>query len=448
MKLKYVFIIASLFWAGLLYAQQPVTVECRTGEGMGEKLQLYRVERGNKVKMADAVYNRNGYYGFKFIPEYEGFYVIGDEKRREYPLYLKSGDMVSLYMDRDTAYLTGKRNTPENKVLYNWVALSGRVKAKAFRLTSSSSTFHDFFPDFELFLSAADKFKTGIRTKNARFDELMKRSVEFEKDLYGITFLYTPRSVHPKKAERPAYYATIADPEKYKDDVVLQFPYGMDLVNKYITFSTLENGLPNELETVLSLLPNRNLKGEMSVRRAGGFKSYFEYKQFLKGVPDDLTADQRQRIEEVGARLYEARKGQPAADFTYPDAFGKEVSLSDFRGKVVVVDVWATWCGPCRGELPHLKKLEEEMTGKEVVFIGVSVDEEKNRDKWKKFLVDEQLPGVQLFANGWSKITKDYKITGIPRFMVFDREGQIVEAQAPRPSNPDLKALLEEELEK
>ena len=146
--------------------------------------------------------------------------------------------------------------------------------------------------------------------------------------------------------------------------------------------------------------------------------------------------------------MYEARKGQLSADFTYPDASGKQVSLSDFRGKVVLVDVWATWCGPCRGELPHLKKLEEEMKGKEVVFIGVSVDEEKNYDKWKKFIADEQLPGIQLFANGWSKITKDYKITGIPRFMVFDREGKVVESVAPRPSNPDLKALLEEELRK
>ena len=146
--------------------------------------------------------------------------------------------------------------------------------------------------------------------------------------------------------------------------------------------------------------------------------------------------------------MYEAQKGQVAADFTYPDSSGKQISLADFKGKVVLVDVWATWCGPCRGELPHLKKLEEEMKGKEVVFIGVSVDEAKDRAKWKKFIVDEQLPGIQLFASGWSKITKDYKIEGIPRFMVFDREGKIVDATAPRPSNPALKALLEEVLDK
>ena len=69
-------------------------------------------------------------------------------------------------------------------------------------------------------------------------------------------------------------------------------------------------------------------------------------------------------------------------------------------------------------------------------------------EKWKKFIVDEQLPGVQLFAGGWSKITQDYKITGIPRFMVFGKDGSIVESNAPRPSNPALKKMLEAELKK
>lgn len=55
---------------------------------------------------------------------------------------------------------------------------------------------------------------------------------------------------------------------------------------------------------------------------------------------------------------------------------------------------------------------------------------------------------MQLFADGWSQIVKDYKIKGIPRFMVFDREGKVVSSDAPRPSDPALKALLEAELKK
>ena len=125
------------------------------------------------------------------------------------------------------------------------------------------------------------------------------------------------------------------------------------------------------------------------------------------------------------------------------------VSLSDFKGKVVVVDVWATWCTPCKAEIPHLKKLEKEFEGNnDIVFIGVSVDKAKDKEKWLKMLDDMQMVGVQLFADGFSKIAQDYGITAIPRFMVFDKKGNIVSTNSPRPSNPQLKALLMKELKK
>ena len=118
-----------------------------------------------------------------------------------------------------------------------------------------------------------------------------------------------------------------------------------------------------------------------------------------------------------------------------------------------MVDVWATWCGPCRAEIPYLVKLEKEMEGKDVVFIGVSVDEQKDHKKWLEVLEKEGLEGVQLFTNGRDKngrdkIMKDYKIKGIPRFMVFDKKGNVVTINSPRPSNPELRKLLERELRK
>ena len=100
------------------------------------------------------------------------------------------------------------------------------------------------------------------------------------------------------------------------------------------------------------------------------------------------------------------------------------VSLSDFKGKVVLVDVWATWCGPCRQQIPYLKKLEEEMHGTDVVFGGVSVDESKDKQKWLDFIKTEGLKGV------------------------FDKKGNIVSVDAPRPSSPELKKMLENELKK
>jgi hypothetical protein len=85
------------------------------------------------------------------------------------------------------------------------------------------------------------------------------------------------------------------------------------------------------------------------------------------------------------------------------------------------------------------------MTGKDVVFMSYSIDEMKDHDKWVKFVADQKLGGVQLIGdNAWkSSICVDYKITGIPRFMVFNKLGQIVSIDAPRPSTPALKEMIE-----
>ena len=121
-----------------------------------------------------------------------------------------------------------------------------------------------------------------------------------------------------------------------------------------------------------------------------------------------------------------------------------EFSLASFKGKLVYVDVWATWCGPCKAEIPSLQKLETDYHGKDITFMSVSVDTDK--EAWEKMVADKELGGVQLWADGWSKITKDYAIFGIPRFMLFDAEGNVISTNAPRPSSEEIRELIEANL--
>ncbi len=108
--------------------------------------------------------------------------------------------------------------------------------------------------------------------------------------------------------------------------------------------------------------------------------------------------------------------------------------------------MWATWCGPCKREIPFLKKIEKAYHGKNIAFVSVSVDTKKDHGAWQKMIKDKKLGGIQLFSdNNWkSKFVTDYMIKGIPRFILIDPKGNIVSANAPRPSSPKLKTLLKE----
>ena len=138
------------------------------------------------------------------------------------------------------------------------------------------------------------------------------------------------------------------------------------------------------------------------------------------------------------------KEGEIAIDFTYPDVDGEEFSLASFRGNLIYVDVWATWCGPCKAEIPSLQKLEADYHEKNITFMSISVDTDK--EAWEKMLAEKELGGVQLWADGWSKITKDYAIFGIPRFMLFDSKGDVLSTNAPRPSSDNIRELLDANL--
>ena len=137
----------------------------------------------------------------------------------------------------------------------------------------------------------------------------------------------------------------------------------------------------------------------------------------------------------------------------YENFNGETTSLKDLEGKFVYIDVWATWCGPCKAEIPSLKKLEKEFHDRNISFVSISIDDAKRHggsmelahEKWQKMVKEEELGGIQLFApNGWkSDFIEAYKINGIPRFILVDPEGKIVSASAPRPSSERLIDLFE-----
>ena len=150
-----------------------------------------------------------------------------------------------------------------------------------------------------------------------------------------------------------------------------------------------------------------------------------------------MLADYRAEI----ARHDLTAAGRPSPDFTATDRTGRSYTLSDLQGKYLYIDLWASWCGPCKRELPHLKRLAERFEGKEILFLGLSVD--KDREAWEKALDEEQLPGLQLWLEPSSSFAADYGVESIPRFILLDKEGHIVQSDMLRPSSEGIDAYLE-----
>jgi thiol-disulfide isomerase/thioredoxin len=144
-------------------------------------------------------------------------------------------------------------------------------------------------------------------------------------------------------------------------------------------------------------------------------------------------------------------KGKLSPKFEdYKDIKGGKKSLDSFKGKYVYIDVWATWCGPCIQQIPFLQTLEKEYRNKNIEFVSISTDESRRsggsweaaEQKWRNFVKEKNMSGVQLWAGEDFSFQQAYQITGIPRFILIDPEGKIVDANAPRPSDPQLTNLL------
>ena len=140
------------------------------------------------------------------------------------------------------------------------------------------------------------------------------------------------------------------------------------------------------------------------------------------------------------------KSGMKALDFSFQDADGKSHRLSDLFGKVLYIDIWASWCGPCRKEIPHIDRhFKEYYKGNDKVrFVSISVDDTPS--PWLAIINKDKPEWEQYLAAGKDneEMSKAYGINAIPRFMIINADGSINNADAFRPSDPDFRAKLDE----
>ena len=140
-------------------------------------------------------------------------------------------------------------------------------------------------------------------------------------------------------------------------------------------------------------------------------------------------------------KLSTLQPGQPAPDFTLHDPDAQPISLSQFKGKVVLLDFWASWCGPCIADLGTLRKIKAQVAAQPVVFLNISLD--ANEAAWKQAIAKHEIKGVHVRSE---QVAQAYNVSGIPRYYLVDPQGVIVENDLRVWDADDVVAKIEEQL--
>lgn len=165
---------------------------------------------------------------------------------------------------------------------------------------------------------------------------------------------------------------------------------------------------------------------------------------YVKMVNDSLNERLQAKDDEVEVAL-NVNADHTEIDVEVMGLNGKTFKLSDLRGKVVYLDIWASWCGPCRKQFPHAKELKAQLSKKElknIEFLYISID--NTETVWKLAIEELGIEGTHgLSQGGWgSEVTSKFGVSSIPRYLIFDKKGKVVDPNAPRPSDPRLIDIL------
>lgn len=207
-------------------------------------------------------------------------------------------------------------------------------------------------------------------------------------------------------------------------------------------------------------LADEVIKNQLTSNYIKGFNGL----SYLKTSKDDLRTDSVYKVLstiklspflkaqiESQYRNYTMLKLDPMSlDFAYKTVDDKTVSLKSLRGKYVYIDLWATWCIPCKVEIPFLQKLEHEFKNKNIHFVSISVDKQSDKKKWQDYVKDNSLTGIQIMADKdfSSDFIQTFQVASIPRFILLAPDGKVISSDADRPSNPALRVQLLELLNK
>ncbi|MCK0130820.1 TlpA family protein disulfide reductase [Flavobacteriaceae bacterium F08102] len=385
-----------------------------------------------------------------------------------YRLSGKGMNRIDLYFANGGTYVL----TTDGKDMRNTSKLTGLYANASKFLLTKDSRMNSLRGDFEKYntLNEADFSAKALMIKDNlvayldSFPDIPKDFAQFEREElinYYLLSLIRYQSRHGRNIQDPEFRVSkeflkpLEEVDFYNEAAYKHRGWYSKLVGEYFDLKALEladkEGIDKYLAKlkVFGAIPNDYIKNDLLKAAAKYDIAYTDdmdtyYNTF---IAVSTSKENNQSFTEKYEDLKKLSRGAPSPVFTdFVNNAGGTSSLSDFKGKYVYIDVWATWCGPCLAEVPYLKEIEKKYHGKNIEFVSISIDTQNKREAWSKMIADKQLGGVQLLADkDWNtEFILAYKINSIPRFILIDPKGNIVSWNAPRPSNKALISLFDE----
>ena len=381
----------------------------------------------------------------------EGYYILC-YKYQNTIIYLRPGDSLFLSFNSEKLKTSIKFNgigADEN----NYLTESSSLQIS---LNNLNSTKYQASLEEEVFLSLADSlYQLKLKLLN-EYPKLGSRFIFYEQSLFRLNQSYMLACYESNKQYFSGNYEfKVSDkfPNPYNeinldDERLLVFPLFEKFINRYLREKVIKkvrgsDVLDNELVYVKlldSLIQNKKIKEEIVYRSAEKKLSRTTklddvYNSILPLVENEQYALE---ITELFNRIKKVSKGMPSPNFSLYDMNNNLVTLSDFKGKYLYIDIWGTWCTFCIKAMPAFIELEKKYQNKNIAFIGICIDSKK--ENWKEMVIEKNLTGHQLYApTKNTDFFRDYMIYGAPRYILIDKEGKIIDNNAKGPSNSKIK---------
>ena len=437
----------------------------------GLEISLQNVQDGAMISQSSVQSNSDGSFEIPGQVKQEGFYYLSTLRWRV-RVYLKPAERLQLEVNHKTGNLVSVDGSRENQIVFQWRQLISPITAYGYNLSifnTDSIDLNEYIGRNQKLQPAMADFFSKIDKSNPQFVRAFKDAMDVDRELAPMNFLFhqSAKKVNGYKTrpkdfnEVPEFYRQFIQPGKFSSASILQVGEAREFMDLYARLKMallskeerqkLSRG--ENLMLMMNTISNDTLKslffhdqmGQIEVNNLSEFKETFEpFEKYARISP----------AKETFKGIYELFSGdttfigKSSYNFSLPDTSGKIVSMKDFKGKVVLIDVWATWCGPCKAQFPFLKEIEHEYANnKDIVFVGISLDKVDVKQKWLAMIKKEKLGGIQLLDDFGKEFGRKYDLVAIPRFMLIDRQGRWIEIRCPRPeAKEDLKRYLDKAL--